>query len=69
MKLLSACIGSKSFTSDFVRKKLDALGEVHKALREVDNAQVEFALFRGCMSYNKTKHLLRTCPPDLPRTV
>ena len=30
VKLLGACIGSKSFTSDFVRKKLDALGEVHK---------------------------------------
>ena len=29
-----------------------------------DNAQVEFALFRGCLSYNKI-NLLRTCPPDL----
>ena len=31
----------------------------------MDNAQVEFALFRGCLSYNKINHLLRTCPPDL----
>ena len=31
----------------------------------MDNAQVEFALFRGCLSYNKINHLLRTCPPAL----
>jgi len=31
----------------------------------MNNAQVEFGLFRGCLSYNKINHLLRTCPPDL----
>ena len=36
-----------------------------KALREVNDAQVEFGLFRGCLSYNKINHLLRTCTPDL----
>ena len=41
------------------------LDEVSKALREVNDAQVEFGLFRGCLSYNKINHLLRTCPPDL----
>ena len=34
-------------------------------LKEVDNAQVELGLFRGCLSFNKINHLLRTCPPDL----
>ena len=63
VKLLGAPIGTKAFTTDFVRKKLKALGDVCRALREVDNAQVEFALFRGCLSYNKINHLLRTCPP------
>ena len=47
------------------QKKLKALEDVGKTLREVDNAQVEFGLFRGCLSYNKINHLLRTCPPDL----
>jgi len=65
VKLLGAPIGTKAFTTDFVQKKLDALDAVCKALREVNNAQVEFALFRGCLSYNKINHLLRTCPPDL----
>ena len=65
VKLLGAPIGTKAFTTDFVKKKLKALDEVCKALRNVDNAQVEFALFRGCLSYNKINHLLRTCPPDL----
>jgi hypothetical protein len=65
VKLLGAPIGSKDFTTDFVKKKLKALDEVCKLLREVDNAQVEFGLFRGCLSYNKINHLLRTCPPDL----
>ena len=65
VKLLGAPIGTKAFTTDFVKKKLVALSDVCKALREVDNAQVEFALFRGCLSYNKINHLLRTCPPDL----
>ena len=32
---------------------------------EVNDTQVEFGLFRGCLSYNKINHLLRTCPPDL----
>ena len=34
-------------------------------MREVNDAQVEFGLFRGCLSYNKINHLLRACPPDL----
>jgi hypothetical protein len=65
VKLLGAPIGTKAFTTDFVQKKLDALDAVCKTLREVNDAQVEFALFRGCLSYNKINHLLRTCPPDL----
>ena len=65
VKLLGAPIGSKEFTTDFVKKKLKALDDVCKLLREVDNAQVEFGLFRGCLSYNKINHLLRTCPPAL----
>ena len=65
VKLLGAPIGTKAFTTYFVKKKLKALGDVCKALRDVDNAQIEFALFRGCLSYNKVNHLLRTCPPDL----
>ena len=48
-----------------MQKKLDALYAVYKLLREVNDAQVEFALFRGCLAYNKINHLLRTCPPDL----
>jgi hypothetical protein len=57
--------GSRQFTTEFVKKKLKALQEVCDALREVDDAQIEFGLFRGCLSYNKINHLLRTCPPDL----
>ena len=30
----------------------------------MNNAQVEFALFRGCLAYNKINHLLRTCPQE-----
>jgi len=64
VKLLGAPIGTKAFTTGFVQKKLDALHAVYKLLREVNDAQVEFALFRGCLAY-KINHLLRTCPPDL----
>ena len=35
VKLLGAAIGTKAFTTDFVKKKLKALGDVCKALREV----------------------------------
>jgi len=65
VKLLGAPIGTREFTNDFVKKKLRALDDVCKVLREVNNAQVEFALFRGCLAYNKINHLLRSCPPDL----
>ena len=65
MKLLGAPIGSREFTTEFVKKKLKALDDVCKTLREVNDAQVEFGLFRGCLSYNKINHLLRACPPDL----
>ena len=67
VKLLGAPIGDRAFTLEFVKKKLQALEEVCKALKEVDDAQIEFGLFRGCLSYNKINHLLRTCPPDLLR--
>ena len=52
VKLLGAPIGSREFTTEFVKKKLKAL-DVCKVLREVNDAQVEFGLFRGCLSYNK----------------
>jgi hypothetical protein len=65
VKLLGAPIGSKQFTTDSVKKKLKVLKDVCDLLKEVDNAQVELGLFRGCLSFNKINHLLRTCPPDL----
>ena len=52
VKLLEAPIGTRDFTTEFVNKKLKALDEVTKALLEVNDAQVEFGLFRGCLSYN-----------------
>lgn len=67
VKLLGAPIGTPEFTIDFVQKKLKALKDVCNALREVDDAQVEFGLFRGCLAYNKINHLLRTCPPSVLR--
>lgn len=65
VKLLGAPIGTKAFTEEFVKKKLVSLEQVCKSLREVNDAQVELGLFRGCLSYNKINHLLRTCPPPL----
>jgi hypothetical protein len=65
VKLLGAPIGSTDFTCEFMRKKLRALQDVYKALDEVNDAQIEFGLFRGCLAYNKINHLLRTCPPDV----
>ena len=56
VKLLGAPIGSKDFT-DFVKKKLKALDDVCKLLREVDNAQVEFGLFRGCLLQQDQSHM------------
>jgi hypothetical protein len=44
---------------------LKVLKDVCDLLKEVDNAQVELGLFRGCLSFNKINHLLRTCPPEL----
>jgi hypothetical protein len=65
VKLLGAPVGTKAFTIDFTKKKLKVLKEVCDILKEVDNAQVELGLFRGCLAFNKINHLLRTCPPDL----
>ena len=63
VKLLGAPIGTAEYTTEFVRKKLRVLEEVCAALEEVNDAQIEFGLFRGCLAYNKINHLLRTCPP------
>ena len=68
VKLLGAPIGTKKYTTDFVRKKLKVLKDVCDLLREVDNAQVELGLFRGCLSFNKINHLLRTSPLTCWRT-
>jgi hypothetical protein len=67
VKLLGAPIGNVEFTTGFVTKKLKVLKEVCRLLAEVDDAQIEFGLFRGCLAYNKINHLLRTCPPDVLR--
>ena len=65
VKLLGAPIGTEKWTAEFVKKKLTALKEVQGLLKEVDNAQVEFGLFRGCLQFNKINHLLRACPPHI----
>ena len=69
VKLLGAPIGMVEFTTKFVSKKLDALKQVCDKLEAVDDAQVEFGLFRGCLAYNKINHLLRTSrhPSSAPR--
>ena len=33
-------------------------------LEEMDDAQIELALLRGCLGFGKVVHLLRTCPPS-----
>jgi hypothetical protein len=63
VKLLGAPIGTEEYTTTFVTKKLKVLKEVCDLLEQVDDAQIEFGLFRGCLAYNKINHLLRTCPP------
>jgi ubiquitin carboxyl-terminal hydrolase 44/49 len=65
VKLLGAPIGTEEFTAKFVSKKLDVLQSVCAKLEAVDDAQIEFGLFRGCLAYNKINHLLRTCPPSV----
>jgi len=65
VKLLGAPIGTREYTTKFVTKKLEALRKVCEKLEAVDDAQIEFGLFRGCLAYNKINHLLRTCPPDV----
>ena len=65
VKLLGAPVGNDDYTAAFLEEKLARLQEVHKLLREVDDAQVEFGLFRGCLQFNKINHLLRSCPPYL----
>jgi len=65
VKLLGAPIGTRQYTTKFVTKKLEALRKVCEKLEAVDDAQIEFGLFRGCLAYNKINHLLRTCPPDV----
>ncbi len=63
VKLLGAPIGTKEFTTEFVSKKLKVLQQVCSKLEAVDDAQIEFGLFRGCLAYNKINHLLRTSTP------
>ena len=63
VKLLGAPIGTEEFTSEFVLKKLKVLKEVCGLLEKVNDAQIEFGLFRGCLAYNKINHLMRACPP------
>ena len=65
VKLLGAPIGTEQFTTKFVQKKLEVLREVCGKLEKVDDAQIEFGLFRGCLAYNKINHLLRTCAPEV----
>jgi hypothetical protein len=67
VKLLGAPIGTEEYTTTFVTKRLKVLREVCGLLEQVDDAQIEFGLFRGCLAYNKINHLLRTCPPAVLR--
>ena len=62
-------IDTEEFTAKFVSKKLDVLQSVCAKLEAVDDAQIEFGLFRGCLAYNKINHRLRTCPPSVREEV
>ena len=57
---------SRKWPSNCLIASLNTAGVlVCSKLEAVDDAQIEFGLFRGCLAYNKINHLLRTCPPDV----
>ena len=64
VELLGSPIGSREFVTDFLERRIQKVAEVHSILEEMDDAQIELALLRGCLGFGKVVHLLRTCPPS-----
>ena len=69
MKLLGAPIGSREFTTEFVKKKLKALDDVGKTLREVDNAQVESGVKNAPQLTYNGEAISFPPPEKFPRTI
>jgi hypothetical protein len=67
VKLLGAPIGSRSFTTEFVKKKLQALDDVTRALQQVNDSQIEFGLFRGLLILQQDQSLASYMPSGFTR--
>jgi ubiquitin carboxyl-terminal hydrolase 44/49 len=63
VELLGSPIGSQEFMREFVKQRVEKISTVDLQLEEMDDAQIELALLRGCLGFGKVVHLLRTCPP------
>ena len=48
VKLLGNPIGTEDFTYHFLREKLFIFTEVDSRVREINDAQLELGIFRGC---------------------
>ena len=63
MQLFGAPIGSAAFGQNFSSGVLSKLKAIDEALLGLDDAQIEFCLFRSCLGNVKIAHLLRVCNP------
>ena len=68
VELLGNPIGSEAFMQNFVFGKQTKLRELDTRLLEINDAQIEFCLLRGCLGFGKINHLLRSCPPSAVRS-
>jgi hypothetical protein len=63
VELLGCPVGDPEFLERHFERKLQKLAHVDAAIHQIEDAQVELCLLRGCLGFSKINHLLRSCPP------
>ena len=59
----SPIYGNEEFFESAFQKRISKVINAQSHLMDIDDPQIEFQLFRSCLSLPKINHLLRTVPP------
>jgi hypothetical protein len=64
VKFLGVGAGSVDFVNKFAHKKVESIGKLLEAAKNLEDPQMELLLLRSCIGLPKFAFLLRMCPPE-----
>ena len=59
--ILGIPVGDPEYCRSFIRKKIESISSILPLVLNMDDAQIELTLLKGCLGFGKLNHLMRAC--------